>query len=74
MKRFWRWLRAPEPVGVPYERVIELREESFQIGVAVGELRGRKYLADEIAKQFYPDCVDPMTAKDAAGIKARQLQ
>lgn len=75
LKRFWRWLRHPEyqEVGIPYMEVVKLREESFHLGRAVGELEGRQALAAELARQFFPDCAKPMTAEDAVNIKLRQV-
>lgn len=68
-KRFWRWLvdQQPQTLGVPYERVILLREESYQIGL----LHGRQALARELELMFPPG--HAVTAEDAANVKARQV-
>lgn len=51
--------------------MIALREESYQIGVAVGELRSRHALAQEIEQMFPPG--HAINAADAANVKARQV-
>jgi hypothetical protein len=73
LKRFWHWLRNPEyvVVGVPLDRVVLLREQSYEMGIAVGELRGRQALAQEIALEFPPD--QAITAEDAVRVKVRQV-
>ena len=71
LRRIWAWLCAPENPGVPFERVIELREEAYRIGVEVGTLRGRVQLARELQLEFPPH--HPMSAEDAENVKARQV-
>jgi hypothetical protein len=73
LKRFWHWLRNPEyPVpGVPYETTLAIRRESYELGFAQGELKGRMDLARELELMFPPS--NPMTAKDAANVKAKQV-
>lgn len=82
----WRRIfpRPIEPVAVPVRFVavagISTEEHEadwragYQVGYAQGQLTGRQALADEIAQEFgVHGGQAPMSADDAARIKARQL-